>query len=305
MNSFTYDISGGGVTVRVTVTEIDGDLRFDLDVLEISGTIGDLNALYLDILDESLLDGLSVVGADVTGTAFDANSVTKIDNFTTIKGEVLKEFGAFDLGVQFGTQGIGKDDIQSVSFVLTHESEALTLDLFIGQDTAARLTSVGEIDGSRDRSLKIGGVADPIDLPDDDGPIVDEPPVEEDPVGEDDPIIEEPPVEEEPVGEDGPIVEEPPVEEEPVGEDDPIIEEPPVEEEPTDDVILGEDVPADDEFVFVDDTPVDEGPADADVPEVVIGEEPEIIIGEDLVFDEEWLIGEGPIPEYGADDIIG
>ncbi|SDY90031.1 hypothetical protein SAMN05444004_10435 [Jannaschia faecimaris] len=199
MSSFSYDITGGDVTVRVIITEMDGGLTFDLEVLGDSGTIGDLNALYLDILDDDLTEGLSVTGTDVTAFEFDADAVTKVDNFTTIKGEVLKEFGAFDMGVQFGTQGIGDDDIQSTSFFLSHETETLEIEDFLMQDSAVRLTSVGEIDGERDGSLKIGGIAEPISEPEPEGPILEEPPIEEEgpTVGEDIIIVEEIPLEDE------------------------------------------------------------------------------------------------------------
>lgn len=161
MTSTTFTLTGD-VSVQITVTELDdGSLKFDLFVTEDTGSIGDLNALYLDILDDTLVDGLSVSGTDVTGEKFKADSVTKIDNFTNINGEVVKDYGKFDLGVQFGTSGIGTDDIQSTSFILSHDTTALTIDMFTGQDAAVRLTSVGEIDGSRDDSSKIGGTLEP------------------------------------------------------------------------------------------------------------------------------------------------
>ena len=162
MDSLTYAIEGGGVSVSVTITEVDGALRFDLAVDASTGTIGDLNAIYLDIADETLLDGLTVSGSDVTGSEFDADSVRRLDNFTNINGEVLNELGAFDLGVQFGTQGISRDDIQTTSFLLESADRPLTLEDFALQDSALRLTSVGEIGGSRDGSLKLGGEVGPV-----------------------------------------------------------------------------------------------------------------------------------------------
>lgn len=146
-------------------------------MLDDTGTIGDLNGLFFDVLDDSLVAGLSVTGTDLTGDAIKANSVTKVDSYNNVNGEVVKETGKFDVGVQFGTQGMSADDIQSTSFILSHDSQALTLDFIAEQDVAVRLTSVGTIDGSRDDSVKISGTTGAVPE--------EEPPVPEDPEGED------------------------------------------------------------------------------------------------------------------------
>ncbi len=161
-----------GLNVEITATEnTDGSLTFDLEVLDSTGVIGDLNGLFFDVLDDSLVDGLTVTGADVTKVNLNADSVTKVDGYNNINGDVKNEYGKFDAGVQFGTQGMAKDDIQSTSFTLSHSDATLTLDQFFSQDFAVRLTSVGAEDGSRDDSLKIGGTAadepiaeDPVNL---------------------------------------------------------------------------------------------------------------------------------------------
>ena len=152
------------MTVGITVTELeDGSLRFDLEVKDDTGSIGDLNALFFDLADDSMADGLSVTGIDVTGEKFKEDGVTKIDNFTNINGEVVNEYGKFDAGVQFGTSGMAQDDIQSTSFVLSHDTTALTIEDVLGQDAAVRLTSVGAEDGAREGSSKIGGTIDPVE----------------------------------------------------------------------------------------------------------------------------------------------
>jgi VCBS repeat-containing protein len=170
MDTLTFTLYGD-VNVGITVTELEnGDLKFDLMVLDDTGSIGDLNAIFFDLADDSIVSGLSVSGDDVTGSAFKVDGVTKVDNFTNMNGEVVKDYGKFDTGVQFGTQGIGTDDIRETSFTLSHESLDLTIDAILGQDFGARLTSVGEEGSSRDDSLKLGTVAptdpDPIDEPD-------------------------------------------------------------------------------------------------------------------------------------------
>lgn len=159
MTTSTFVLTGD-VNISVTVTELDdGSLKFDLVVLDDTGSIGDLNAIFFDLADDSLTDGLTVSGDDVTGVKFKVDGVTKIDSFTNINGEVVNDYGKFDSGVQFGTAGIGEDDIRETSFILSHSDVDLTIESILGQDFAVRLTSVGQEDGSREDSLKIGGEA--------------------------------------------------------------------------------------------------------------------------------------------------
>jgi hypothetical protein len=164
MNTMYFEITDGDVKVGITITEqADGSLIFDLDVLDDTGVIGDLNGLFFDLTDDSIADNLTVSGTDLTGENIDANSVSKVDGYNNVNGEVVKEDGKFDVGVQFGTPGIGEDDIQSTSFTLaTSGGSALSIADVMGQDFAVRLTSVGEIDGDRADSVKISGTSDPI-----------------------------------------------------------------------------------------------------------------------------------------------
>lgn len=156
--SMTFTIEGD-VNVNVTITEVNGDLQFDVSVLDETGSIGDLNALFFDLADDSLTSGLSISGDDVSGTQFKVDGVTKVDSFTNMNGEVIKDLGKFDGGVQFGTSGMAVDDIRETSFVLSHDSVDLSLQDFGLQDFGIRLTSVGTEDGSREDSLKLGGTA--------------------------------------------------------------------------------------------------------------------------------------------------
>lgn len=159
MSTLTFILSGE-VNVSISVTELDdGSLKFDLSVLDDTGSIGDLNALFFDLANDSIADGLTVTGDDVEKVNIKADGVTKVEGFTNINGEVVNEYGKFDSGVQFGTSGIGEDDIRETSFELSHKQLDLTIDDILGQDFAARLTSVGEEGGERDGSLKLGGEA--------------------------------------------------------------------------------------------------------------------------------------------------
>ncbi|MEY1555682.1 VCBS domain-containing protein [Yoonia sp. R2331] len=173
----------GDVNVAVTITEnMDGTLTFTTSVItqgeNATGLIGDINALFFDVadnIDVSLLETSDGTDLGSTGLdtvlledAFKEESITKVDSFTNMNGEVIKEAGKFDGGVQFGTQGIGTDDYQSVSFTLsTSDGSALSLADFSMQDFGVRLTSVGVEGGSRDGSLKLGTTAPlfPVDPP--------------------------------------------------------------------------------------------------------------------------------------------
>jgi hypothetical protein len=155
----------GDIATQITLTELaDGSIR--VDVAEVPGDIiGDLRGVFFDINDESKLSGMTVTGADVGASVFDANSVKSVANGSNIKGEVLNTYGAFDGGVEIGTSGIGKDDVRETSFVLSSASGPLTLEDFTGADFALRYTSVGSETGGgacgdgRGDSLKIGGNA--------------------------------------------------------------------------------------------------------------------------------------------------
>lgn len=155
--SFTID---GDVETLVKITESeDGTLRFDLSVLG-SGMIGDLRGLFFDMKDYIADDELSVSDAPgyedtITAQDFDEASVDRVDRDANVRGEVAKTAGRFDGGVGFGTSGMGKDDIQQTSFILSSDAGPLSLDTFDLTDIAARFTSVGVEGGVRDDSSKI------------------------------------------------------------------------------------------------------------------------------------------------------
>ena len=152
--SMTFTIEGD-VSVRITVTEDGaGGLVFDLAVIDDTGLTADLNGLFFDFGDASLVDGLLADGAEITNTAFEYDGVDNLGGGVNIKGDLVNDTDRYDAGVRLGTSGMAKDDIQTTSFTLTHETEALTLEDVANMDFAVRLTSVGEIDGDRDGSLK-------------------------------------------------------------------------------------------------------------------------------------------------------
>lgn len=158
MSTMSFVVEGE-VNVEVILTEVDGAIEFTVNVLDDTGSIGDLNGLFFDLADDSLTTSLSVVGDDVTASAFKVDGVSKLSSYVNMNGEVINDLGRFDGGVQFGTAGIGSDDIRTTTFTITSSDGPLTLEDFALQDFGIRLTSVGAEDGSRDGSLKLGGTS--------------------------------------------------------------------------------------------------------------------------------------------------
>lgn len=134
------DAAGEPGTIRVTV-DVDGDVA-----------IGDLRGVFLNLSDDSLLSGLSVVGplvsdVDLSGDVIDLG-----------QGSNLRGGGSpcpCDLGVELGSPGAGRDDIQSTFFDISHASIGLALGLFEGQLAGVRVTSVGLALEGREGSAKL------------------------------------------------------------------------------------------------------------------------------------------------------
>ncbi|NSY40902.1 Ig-like domain-containing protein [Leisingera sp. ANG59] len=156
--SITFTIDGVVDTV-VTITELDdGSLRFDVEVLG-TGNIGDLRGLFFNLDGYTVDGGLSATGTDVTGEKYGEEAIERVLKDVNINGDVVKTLGKFDAAVSFGTSGIGDDDIQATSFILSHESDFLNLDMLSFANIGLRYTSVGEAGGTRSDSAKIGGAA--------------------------------------------------------------------------------------------------------------------------------------------------
>lgn len=160
--SFIIPGDSGSPGVEVSIEEQGGALRFDLRVLGSGTATGDLRALFFRLIDasESKLAGMKVTWHDGTVTDFQAQEDRVIDlgGGANMTGTVSKT-DAFDVGVELGTQGIGRDDIQDASFVLSNAAGNLTLDDVSQTLFGARLTSVGTPDGTRDGSVKLTSIA--------------------------------------------------------------------------------------------------------------------------------------------------
>lgn len=162
MNFTINDFTGADTQVKFTLDDAiagSGKVQFKVDYLSTgSNTIADIRGIFFNILDDSLLSGLKVVGTDVTtskfGPAGTINSVGSSSNNLNGGG------GTFDAGVEIGQEGIGKGkgDIQSTTFTLSHNSKALTLAQFSQQNFGVRLMSVGS-GTKREESSKLKGQA--------------------------------------------------------------------------------------------------------------------------------------------------
>ena len=108
----------------------------------------------------------NVAVSDVDGTTVTAlqagnDSVKDLGNGDNMQGALAfdgtgSEAAGYDVGIGFGTAGIGKDDVRDVSFTFGGiNSVGLTLDDFIGMDFGIRMTSVGTEGGSREGSVKL------------------------------------------------------------------------------------------------------------------------------------------------------
>ncbi len=174
---------GDGITspkVTIKITE-DAFGNFKFDVTQSGPIVGDLQGIFFDVggtgangtandallastADSTKISGLTATGSgaltNLASTVQDGNdSVKDLGNGNNMNGALgFNDTGAeakgYDVGIGFGTSGIGKDDVRSVSFTFNN-SIGLTIDDFIGMDFGVRMTSVGTLGGARDGSVKL------------------------------------------------------------------------------------------------------------------------------------------------------
>ena len=164
MASMDFIISGD-VAIAVTVTEVDGNLEFNVRVIQpgeegYTGQIGEINGLFFDLLgnvDEIASLTATTAAGDSLFMEVDEASVSNLGGGVNLNG-ATKETGKFDVGVLLDETGLGNGDLQEITFTLDADID-LSLDDVALQDFGVRLTSVGEPDGSRDGSLKLTGSA--------------------------------------------------------------------------------------------------------------------------------------------------
>ncbi|NMG58670.1 calcium-binding protein [Geitlerinema sp. P-1104] len=113
-----------------------------------------LRGFFFNLKDNSLLSGLSISGDNVSNARFNAGSVNNVGGGSSIAPR------AFDAGVFVGGG-------ESATFLISHESESLSLDLFAGENFGIR-TQSRKLAGSAPSDLGSGGdVSDDDDMDDD------------------------------------------------------------------------------------------------------------------------------------------
>lgn len=139
-------------SVWVTITEAsNGALSFT--ITQENGVIGDLRGVFFDVADESLLSTLKV-NANSSDIRIGDDLIRDLGDGSNMNGLTGSDKG-YDVGIEIGTAGIGKDDIQGYTFTLSSTARNLTLADFSQVDFGVRLTSVGMISGKRVDSSKL------------------------------------------------------------------------------------------------------------------------------------------------------
>lgn len=145
----------GNPAVRVTATEDgSGGIKFTVDVEDVTGSTGDLRALFFDF-NHAKMAGLAVSngGPLLTETQISLNNVLDLGDGATLAGKVKTKF---DVGLEWGTPGGKKDDINfEVGFTLTNAANNLTLDDLFGMRFGAKLDSIGGPGGVRNATTKL------------------------------------------------------------------------------------------------------------------------------------------------------
>lgn len=176
------------VNFNITLDDMNesGSVQFTVDVTE--GSFADIRGIFFNIKDDSFLDGLNITGASyITQVVKSANSVLDLGGGGNINGGggggggkdqggakggkpkatdsdgqstgFTSGAGGFDVGVEIGTQGAGKDDIRSAIFTVSHATQKLSLSDFAGQGFGVRMMSVGTSANNRNGSSKLTGIA--------------------------------------------------------------------------------------------------------------------------------------------------
>lgn len=151
-------------TLRLTATLLDNDADGIKETADLRGIFFHVAGIENDPADETWLKDLSVAGAAgfeslIQGQMFDADGVASVPgsgNSDNMNGRPLTPY---DVGIGIGTSGIGRGDIKTVSIILSHDTDNLTLEHLAQQGFGARLTSVGTDGAKREDSLKLWGLA--------------------------------------------------------------------------------------------------------------------------------------------------
>ncbi len=153
------EFTGADLIGRAVFEQVGNDVKVTLSTIQEPGhtNTGDWGGFWFNISDDSLLAGLSVVGADITAFDFSGsvNSVGSANNNLNGGGSP----GAMDAGIAFGQPGGSGGLLDMTMFTLSHP-DGLTLSLFDGQTIAGRLQTVGPAPNGGGDSSKIVGLVD-------------------------------------------------------------------------------------------------------------------------------------------------
>jgi hypothetical protein len=137
MREITFEIPGNPPLTIHVVEQADGTLLFEMATLGYENT--DIRGLYFNLADTAFADNLNVTGSDLTGQ--DYRDASNFKNGNNLKGGGRSPY---DVGLNFGTPGKGKDAIDSTSFVLSSKDGApLTLDMIAQVEFGARVQGIG------------------------------------------------------------------------------------------------------------------------------------------------------------------
>jgi len=129
--------------VDIKVTEKDGSLFFELQVVNPQSNHAALHSLYFDLNGFVLGDAstFKITGQHIVSPLVEADAVSsKTTDIGNGNGHFTKEF--FDVGITFPQIGNGQSELFSTSFTLADTSgRPLTLGLIGGQAFGIRLTS--------------------------------------------------------------------------------------------------------------------------------------------------------------------
>jgi hypothetical protein len=159
--SFSADMdefTGTDMIGRATFTQVGNDIKVTLTTVHEPGhpNTGDWGAFWFNLSDDSLLAGLTVVGADITAHDFSGGVGSVGGGNNNLNGGGSP--GLMDAGIAFGQPGSSGGLLETTMFTLSHPN-GLTLSLFDNQTIAGRLQSVGAAPCGGCGSSKIVGTA--------------------------------------------------------------------------------------------------------------------------------------------------
>lgn len=140
--SITFTIPGTAGAPGVEVKAVEaagGKIDFTVTVLQTASLTADLRGLFFNVADDAKLAGMSFSQSGGKITDFDTVDCIQLKNGANMQGAA----SPFDVGLEFGTPGMAKDDIKTASFTLYNAAGDLTLDDIAHTLFGARLTSVG------------------------------------------------------------------------------------------------------------------------------------------------------------------